>query len=69
LLDRQYFTRQAAMLLRWAKSIKDAQAAAFLIDKAAHLSSQAEQAREDIGPRAPDIQPEDFNITVPRPPR
>ncbi len=45
--------RQAATLLGWAKSVRDPEAAAFLLDKAADLSSRAEKTPEDIGPRAP----------------
>jgi hypothetical protein len=55
----QYFTRQAATLLRWAKSIKDPEAAAALVGKAAELTAQAGQASKDISPKAPDVQPED----------
>ncbi len=56
----QYFKRQAAMLLRWARSIKDPQAAAALVGKAAELTAQAGQGAKDIGPKAPDVEPEDL---------
>ena len=58
MLGRAYFTRQAATLLRWAKSISDPEAAAVLAAKAADLSSQAAEPSEDVGPRAADVEPE-----------
>jgi hypothetical protein len=36
------------MLLRWAKSIRDPEAAAALIGKAAELTAQLGQVSEDI---------------------
>ena len=56
----QYFTSQAATLLRWAKSIKDPEAAAALVGKAAELTAQANQVSKDISPKAPDVQPEEL---------
>jgi hypothetical protein len=52
--------RQAATLLRWAKSIKDTEAAAALVGKAAELTTQAGQVSKDISPKAPDVQPEEL---------
>jgi hypothetical protein len=47
----QYLTSQAATLLRWAKSIKDPEAAAALVGKAAELTAQANQVSKDISPK------------------
>ena len=40
MLDRQYLQRQAAMLVRFAKSTHDPNLAAALLDKAADLKSK-----------------------------
>ena len=40
MLDRQYFQRQAAMLVRFAKSTHDPNLAAALLDKAADFKSK-----------------------------
>ena len=59
-LDRAYFVRQIRTLLTFARSTSDPAFAAFLLDKAAHLKSQAEQAPPamDRSPRAPDVESE-----------
>jgi hypothetical protein len=43
-LDRAYFLRQIVMVLKFAKSTSDPRFAAFLVEKAADLKSQAEAA-------------------------
>ena len=60
MLDRAYFVRQIQTLLAFAKSTTDPTFAAFLLDKAAHLKSQAEQAppKKDVSPHPPDVEPE-----------
>jgi hypothetical protein len=59
-LDREYFVRQIRTLLTFAKSTSDPAFAAFLLDKAASLKSQAEEAppAADVSPRPPDVEPE-----------
>ena len=59
-LSRQYFVRQAAALLQFAKETTNPQLAAVLIEKAADLKSQIDEcgAGPDPGPQAPDAQPE-----------
>jgi hypothetical protein len=49
------FSRQAATLLKFAKSTFDAKLAALLLDKAAELKSQ-ESSAPDVSPLAPDIE-------------
>jgi hypothetical protein len=60
MLDRAYFVRQIRTLLTFAKSTSDPAFAAFLLDKAASLKSQAEEASPavDVSPRPPDVEPE-----------
>jgi hypothetical protein len=59
-LSRQYFVRQAAALLQFAKETTNPQLAAVLIEKAADLKSQIDEfgAAPDPGPQTPDAQPE-----------
>jgi hypothetical protein len=59
-LDRAYFVRQIQTLLTFAKSTSDPAFAAFLLDKAADLKSQADEAPppRDLGPRPPGVEPE-----------
>jgi hypothetical protein len=53
---KQYLTRQATTLLKFAQSITDPQVAAALIEKAADLKTRIdEQDASDPGPRAPDV--------------
>jgi hypothetical protein len=42
-IGKQYFVRQAATLLRFAKSTKDPQVAAVLVEKAAKFKSQVDE--------------------------
>jgi hypothetical protein len=58
-LGRLYFTRQAAMLLKYAKSTSNPELAAVLVQKAADLKSQSEMPRDpsaDKSPLAPDVE-------------
>jgi len=59
-LSRQYFVRQAAALLQFAKETTNPELAAVLIEKAADLKSQIDEfgAAPDPGPQTPDAQPE-----------
>jgi hypothetical protein len=58
-LGKSYFVRQAASLLRFAKSTSDPQLAAALVSKAAELTSKAAPLPEiDASLKAPDVEPE-----------
>ena len=59
-LSRQYFVRQAAALLQFAKETTNPELAAVLIEKAADLKSQIDESgmAPDPGPQTPDAQPE-----------
>jgi hypothetical protein len=59
-IGREYFLRQAATLVGFARSTNDPQLAAALIEKAADLLAQIDQsdARSDPSPHAPDMEPE-----------
>ena len=62
MVDRSYFTRQAATLLKFAKSTKNPELAALLIEKAADLKSQVDETMPpdpDPSPLAPDVEPAD----------
>ncbi|MCP4621384.1 MAG: hypothetical protein GY844_33700 [Bradyrhizobium sp.] len=58
MLGRLYFTRQAASLLKFARSTSNPELAAVLVQKAADLKAQTESVKsptEDKSPRAPDV--------------
>jgi len=57
-IGRNYFARQAATLLNFAKSTKDPAVAAALLDKAADLKSHVDEPDlPDRAPLAPDVEP------------
>jgi hypothetical protein len=58
-IGKQYFVRQAATLLRFAKSTQDPQVAAALVEKAADFKSQVDETipSPDLTPLAPDVEP------------
>jgi hypothetical protein len=58
-IGRGYFVRQAATLLKLAQTTTDPKVAAGLVEKAAELKSQVDEATTlpDLGPLAPDIEP------------
>jgi hypothetical protein len=58
-IGKQYFVRQATTLLKFAKSTRDPKLAAAVVEKAAALKSQGDQALPpaDLTPLAPDIEP------------
>ena len=60
MVGRSYFQRQAATLLKFAKSSSDPQVIAALVEKADELRSQADETTPspDLSARAPDIEPE-----------
>jgi hypothetical protein len=57
-VGRNYFTRQAATLLKFAKSTSDPQLAAALVEKASSLKSQGDETPtpREISPQAPDVE-------------
>jgi hypothetical protein len=58
-LGKTYLTRQASLLLQFARSTSDQDLSARLISKAADLKSQADPLPErDQGLKAPDVSPE-----------
>ena len=59
MIGRQYFVRQAATLLKFAKSTSDPKAAAAVVEKAAALKSLGDEALllADPTPLAPDREP------------
>jgi hypothetical protein len=59
MIGRQYMARQATSLLKFARTTNNPQLAAVLVEKAAHLKSQVDDAvpSRDLSPRAPDVEP------------
>ena len=58
MIGKQYFVRQAATLLRFAKSTQDPKTAAALLEKAVDFKCQVEETTSpDLTPLAPDIEP------------
>jgi len=57
-IEKEYFVRQAAILLGLAKATTDPKISAAILDKAADLKSQVDEPTIDRSPRAPDVQPE-----------
>ena len=58
MIGRGYFVRQAATLLKLAQTTTDPKVAAGMVDKAAELKSQVDEATlPDLSPLAPDIEP------------
>ena len=54
---RDYYERQAATLLKYARSTSDPKIAAALLEIAADLETRAESAEpSDSSPRAPDVE-------------
>ncbi|MGH6642516.1 MAG: hypothetical protein ACRED3_07440 [Bradyrhizobium sp.] len=54
---KQYLTRQATTLLKFAQTVTDPNVAAGLVEKAAELKSQVDAPnRPDKSPRAPDVE-------------
>ena len=56
MIGRDYFTRQAAILFKFAKATTDPKISAALLEKAADLKLQVDE-RPDLTPLAPDIEP------------
>jgi hypothetical protein len=55
---KDYLTRQATTLIKFARATTDPQVVAGLVDKAANLKSRVDEQTVDRSPRAPDVQPE-----------
>lgn len=56
MLGKTYLTRQASLLLAFARTTSDSELSAKLISKAADLKSQADPMPDkDQSPRAPDV--------------
>ena len=61
MVGRSYLTRQAATLLRFAKSTQNPELAAVLIERAADFKLQVDETMPapDQSPVAPDVEPVD----------
>lgn len=57
-VGRNYFTRQATTLIKFAKATSDPKVVAALVDKAVDLKSQFDEGilPPDPSPRAPDVE-------------
>jgi hypothetical protein len=53
---KEYLTRQATTLLKFAKTTRDPNVAAGLVDKANDMKAKLDEAPMDRSPRAPDVQ-------------
>ena len=59
MIGKLYFVRQAATLLKFAKSTANPELSAVLIEKAVELKSRVDgEASEKESLRAPDVEPE-----------
>ena len=58
MLNRNYFARQAATLLKFAQTVRDPILSAVLVEKATDLKEQADEIPlpPDLSPNAPDIE-------------
>lgn len=58
-LGKTYLTKQASLLVKFARTTSDAELSAKLMSKAADLKSQADPLPDkDQGPKAPDVSPD-----------
>lgn len=56
MLGKTYLTKQASLLMKFARTTSDSELSAKLISKAADLKSQADPLPDkDQGPAAPDV--------------
>jgi hypothetical protein len=59
-LGKTYLTKQASLLMKFARTTSDSELSAKLISKAADLKSQADPMPDrDQGPKAPDVTRDD----------
>jgi hypothetical protein len=56
-VSKNYLTRQATTLVKFAQSTSDPKVLTALVEKAAELKSQADETRSDLSPKAPDVEP------------
>jgi hypothetical protein len=58
MIGRGYLSRQALSLLSFARATNNPELAALLVQKAAHLKSQADEIApaHDVSPNAPDVE-------------
>lgn len=60
MLGKTYLTKQASLLMKFARTTSDSDLSAKLISKAADLKSQADPLPDrDQGPQAPDVSPDE----------
>jgi hypothetical protein len=59
MVSKNYLTRQATTLVKFAQSTSDPRRWTALVEKATEFKSQADEARprSDLSPRAPDVEP------------
>lgn len=58
-LGKTYLTKQASLLVKFARTTSDSELSAKLMSKAADLKSQADPMPDkDQGPKAPDVSPD-----------
>lgn len=56
MLGKAYLTKQASLLVKFAKTTSDSELSAKLMSKAADLKAQADPMPDsDQGPKAPDV--------------
>jgi hypothetical protein len=58
-LSKQYFARQVASLMEFARSTNDKRLSAVLVDKAADLKEQIDEVPLDMSPASLDVLRED----------
>lgn len=59
MLGKTYLTKQASLLVKFARTTSDSELSAKLMSKAADLKSQADPLPDkDQGPKAPDVSPD-----------
>lgn len=59
MLGKTYLTKQASLLVEFARTTSDSELSAKLISKAADLKAQADPMPDkDQGPAAPDVSPD-----------
>lgn len=60
MLGKTYLTKQASLLMKFARTTSDSELSAKLISKAADLKSQADPLPDkDQSPQAPDVSPDE----------
>ena len=59
MLSKQYFARQVASLMEFARSTNDKRLSAVLVEKAADLKEQIDEVPLDMSPASLDVLRED----------